>query len=113
MAVALILLLACVNVSGLMLARGATRDVELAIRTSIGAGRGRLIRQLLTESLLLALVGAVTGVLVAYAALDSLVALIPLSLPANSPVAINATVLACALGLTVVTTLLFGLATSA
>jgi predicted permease len=109
MAVALILLLACVNVAGLMLARGATRDVELAIRASIGAGRGRLIRQLLTESLLLALAGAVTGVLVAYAALDSLVALIPLSLPANSPVTINATVLAFALGLTVVTALLFGL----
>jgi predicted permease len=109
LAVALILVIACVNVAGLVLARGATRDVELAIRASIGASRGRLIRQLLTESLLLALVGAVTGVLLASAALDSLVSLIPLSLPANSPVAINATVLTFALGLTVVTALLFGL----
>ncbi len=109
MAVALILLIACVNVAGLTLARGATRDVELAIRASIGAGRGRLVRQLLTESVLLASAGAVTGVLLAYAFLDSLVALIPLSLPANSPVAINATVLAFALGLTMVTALLFGL----
>jgi len=109
MAVGLILVLACVNVAGLMLARGASRDVELAIRASIGAGRGRLIRQLLTESVLLAVAGAAAGVLVAYAALDSLVALVPLSLPANSPVTINATVLAFALGLTVVTALLFGL----
>src|SRR6185503_10091835 len=109
MAVGLILIIACVNVAGLLLARGATRDVELAIRAAIGAGRGRLVRQLLTESLLLALAGALAGVLLAYASLDSLVALIPLTLPANSPVAINATVLAFALGLTVVTALLFGL----
>ncbi len=109
MAVGLILIIACVNVAGLMLARGATRDVELAIRSSIGAGRGRLIRQLLTESLLLAVAGALLGVVLAYASLDSLVALIPLSLPANSPVAINGSVLAFALGLTVVTALVFGL----
>ena len=109
MAVGLILLIACVNVAGLMLARGATRDVELAIRAAVGAGRGRLFRQLLTESLLLALAGALVGVLLAYVSLDSLVALIPLSLPANSPVEINTTVLAFALGLTVITALLSGL----
>jgi putative ABC transport system permease protein len=109
MAVGLIMLIACVNVAGLLLARGASRDVELAIRASIGAGRGRLIRQLLTESLLLAIAGALAGVLLAYAALDSLVGLIPLSLPANSPVAINGTVLAFTLALAVLTALLFGL----
>ena len=109
LAVGLILIIACVNVAGLLLARGATRHVELAIRAAIGAGRGRLVRQLLTESLLLAVAGAFIGVLLAYASLDSLVALIPLSLPANSPVAINPTVLGFSLGLTVVTTLLFGL----
>jgi putative ABC transport system permease protein len=109
MAVGLILIIACVNVAGLMLARGATRDVELAIRASIGAGCGRLIRQLLTESVLLALLGALMGVLLAYVSLDSLVALIPLSLPANAPVAINGRVLAFALGLTVATALIFGL----
>jgi putative ABC transport system permease protein len=109
MAVGLILIIACVNVAGLLLARGATRHVELAIRAAIGAERGRLVRQLLTESLMLALAGASIGVLLAYASLDSLVALIPLSLPANSPVAINATVLGFSLGLTVVTALLFGL----
>jgi putative ABC transport system permease protein len=109
LAVGVILLIACVNVAGLTLARGASRDVELAIRASIGAGRGRLARQLLTESLLLALAGAALGVLLAYASLDSLVTLIPLSLPANSPVTINATVLAFTLALTVVTAVLFGL----
>ena len=109
LAVGFILLIACVNVAGLTLARGATREVELAIRASIGAGRTRLVRQLLTESLLLALAGALLGVILAYASLDSLVALIPLTLPANSAVTINATVLAFALGLTSVTALLFGL----
>jgi predicted permease len=109
-AVGLIVLIACVNVAGLLLARGATRHVELAIRASIGAGRGRLVRQLLTESLMLALAGGLLGVLLAYVFLDSLVALIPLSLPANSPATINATVLAFALGLTAMTALLFGLA---
>ncbi len=109
MAVGLILLIACVNVAGLQLARGATRDVELAIRAAVGAGRGRLFQQLVTESLLLALAGALVGVLLAYISLDSLVALIPLSLPANSPVEINTTALTFALGLTVITALLSGL----
>jgi putative ABC transport system permease protein len=68
-----------------------------------------LVRQLLTESVLLAVAGALAGVLLAYVSLDSLVALVPLSLPANSPVQINATVLAFALGLAVVTALIFGL----
>jgi putative ABC transport system permease protein len=109
MAVGLILIIACVNVAGLMLARGATRQVELAIRAAIGAGRGRLVRQLLTESVLLALAAALAGVLLAYVTLDSLVALIPLSLPPNSPVTIDATALGFALGLAGVTALVFGL----
>ena len=108
-AVGLIVIIACVNVAGLLLARGATRHVELAIRASLGAGRGRLIRQLLTESLMLASAGALLGVLLAYVFLDSLVALVPLSLPANSPATINATVLAFTLALTMLTALLFGL----
>lgn len=109
MSVGLILLIACLNVGGLTLARGATRGVELAIRAAVGAERRQLVRLLFTESLLLAVAGAFVGVLLAYAALGSLVALIPLSLPANSPVRMNATVLAFALGLTVVTALLSGL----
>jgi len=108
-AVTFILLIACVNVAALTLARGATRDVEMAIRTAIGAGRGRLIRQLLTESVLLAAAGALVGVLLAYGSLDSLVAVIPLSLPPNSPVTLNATVLGLSLALTAVTALIFGL----
>src|SRR5262249_19219662 len=90
-------------------ARGATRRQELAVRASIGAGRGRLVRQLLVESLMLAVAGAVVGLGLAYVALDSIVALVPLSLPANTPVTIDATVLTFALALTVLTALAFGL----
>jgi predicted permease len=108
-AVGLILIIACVNVAGLLLARGATRHVELAIRASIGAGRARLARQLLTESVILALGGAVLGLLFAWIALDSLVAIIPLSLPPNSPATISLSVLAFTLALSVMTALLFGL----
>lgn len=108
-AVGLIVFIACVNVAGLLLARGATRRQELAVRASIGAGRARLVRQLLVESLLLAFAGSGVGVGLAYLSLNSLVALEPLSLPANSPATIDATVLSFTLVLTVVTALAFGL----
>jgi predicted permease len=108
-AVGLILLIACVNVAGLLIARGATREAELAVRASIGASRVRLIRQLLTESLVLALTGAVVGTVGAWVALDALVAILPFNLPENSPATINLVVLACTLSLSVASALIFGL----
>ncbi len=107
--VGLVLLLACVNVAGLLLARGAARRPELAVRASIGARRGRLVRQLLTENLVLAGTGAALGVLLAWLSLDLLVANVPMSLPDNAPVDINVKVLAFAVAMALVTTALFGL----
>ena len=109
-AVGLILLIACVNVAGLLLARGATRIPEMAIRSSIGAGRFRIIRQLLTESVLLALAGALGGILIAWWALDLLVANVPLPLSSNAPATLNWRVLGASLGLALITGVLFGLA---
>ena len=109
-AVGLILLLACVNVAGLLLARGAARESELALRASLGAGRPRLIRQLLTESLVLALAGGGAGVFLAWLSLDAIVANIPMSLPPNTSVTLNLRVLAATVALLVPTVLLFGLA---
>jgi putative ABC transport system permease protein len=109
-AVALIVLIACVNVAGLLLARGATREPELAIRKSIGASRGRLIRQLLAESAVLASAGGIAGVILTFLTLNAIVGLVPLRLPANVTPAVNSQVLAFALALSVVTSIAFGLA---
>ncbi len=108
-AVSLVLLIACVNVANLLLARGASRQKELAIRAAIGAGRGRLIRQLLVEQLALALTSAVGGVLLAAWLLRALLALIPNALPRQADIALDGQVLLFALLLVVVTPLLFGL----
>lgn len=109
-AAGLILLIACVNVAGLLLARGATRMPEVAIRASIGAGRTRLVRQLLTESLLLAAAGTAVGLLLAWWTLDALARNIPLPLSANAPASLNWRVLGFSVALTIVTGVLFGLA---
>lgn len=109
-AVALILLIACVNVAGLLLARGAARQSELAVRASMGAGRTRLIRQLLTESAVLAIPGGALGILLAWLSLDAIVANVPLSISSNSPVTLNLSVLGATAALLVPTVLLFGLA---
>lgn len=108
-AVALILLIACVNVAGLLLARGAARQSELAARASMGAGRGRLIQQLLTESLLLTVCGGALGLGLAWLSLDAIAANLPLYLPSDAPIRLNVRVLGAAAALLVPTTLIIGL----
>ena len=109
-AVAFLLLIACANVANLQLARGTARAREMAVRLSIGADRRRLLRQLLTESVLLSLAGGALGVLFAFGAIRSIVGLMPeFYVPNESRVAINIPVLAFSLGLSVLTGIVFGL----
>jgi putative ABC transport system permease protein len=109
-ATALLLLLACVNVTNLLLARGAARAREMAVRVSLGAARGRIIRQLLTESAILSIAGAVLGVGIAYASVRALLALGASRLPRLDAVSFDARVLTFALGALVVSGLLVGFA---
>lgn len=97
-AVALVLLIACANVANLLLARGASRYKELAIRSSIGATRGRLVRQLLVEQLVLSSASALAGVLLAAWLLRILLVLVPDALPAHASVSLDRQVLAFARG---------------
>jgi predicted permease len=108
-AVGFIVLIGCVNVAGLLLARGATRRPEMAIRASIGAGRARLVRQLLTESVVLACAGGIAGVLLAWLSLDALLTIVPMTLPGDAAATLNGTALAFALAVAIITALLFGL----
>jgi predicted permease len=111
-AVGLVLLIACVNVANLMLARAMERGPELAVRSALGAGRTRLMRQLLTESLLLAAIGGALGLLVATLSLRPVLALLPVerSIPRMHEIQLDWQVLGFTLALSLVTGLLFGLA---
>lgn len=109
-AVGLVLLIACANVASLQLVRLTERSRELAIRVALGAGSGRVLRQLLVESLLLSLLGGAGGVLLAYWLIDVMLALSPADLPRLSQVGLNPVVLGFAAGLSFLTALLFGLA---
>ncbi len=110
-AVSLILLIACVNVANLLLARGASREREVAIRAALGAGRLRLLRQFLTESLLLAALGGGLGLLVAAWLLEGFTALMPkLTLPQEALVALDYRVVLFTAGVSLATGILFGLA---
>jgi putative ABC transport system permease protein len=110
-AVALLLLICCANVANLLLAHAAAREKEFAIRAALGARRWRIVRQLLVESLLLALSGACIGTLLAWGGLEALVSLMPQYLvPAEAVIGLNASVLLFTLAVTVLTALIFGLA---
>ena len=108
--VALVLLIACANVANLLLARAAGREKEVAIRTALGAGWQRLARQLLTESLLLGLLGGCAGLLVARLSLVVVRTMNPGNIPRLDEIGINGTVLAFTFGLALATGVLFGLA---
>lgn len=109
LAAALVLLIACANLANLMLARGQARAQELALRSALGASRGRLARQVLTESLVIALCGAAAGLLVAKPAIAALVALAPDLLPGYNAPGVDLRVIATTTAIALGTLLLFGL----
>jgi putative ABC transport system permease protein len=108
--VTVVLLIACVNIANLLLGRAAAREREIAIRASLGAGRGRIVRQLLTESMMLGLIGGWLGTGVAAAGVRALLLLIPAGMPRVTEVAIDARVLAFTMVTALATGLGFGLA---
>ncbi len=109
-AVGLVLLIACANVANLLLARGETRQREVAVRQALGAARSRIIRQLLTESTLLAVLGGAAGMALAWWGLRSILAISPDSIPRVTEIHIDLTVGLVTLAIAVITGLLFGLA---
>jgi predicted permease len=107
-AVAFVLLIACANVANLLLARAADRAREVSIRAALGAGRLRLLRQMLTESILLSAVGGAAGLLLAHLAISALPRLVPADIPALADVRMNPRILVFAAAVSMVSGLLFG-----
>jgi putative ABC transport system permease protein len=108
-AVGFVLLIACANVANLQLGRAAGRQKELSVRTALGASRGRLMRQLLTESVLLSVIGGVVGFLMAYGGVGALLATLPRTIPRVEEVRMDVTVLGFTALLAILTGLLFGI----
>ena len=108
-AVAFVLLVACVNVANLLLARASARQKELAIRASLGASRARILRQVLIECLPLGIIGGLLGLLLAIWGIDLLSSLLPATLPRGNPIIVNSRVLLFTFALALLTILLFGL----
>ena len=108
--VALVLLIACANVANLLLTRATSRQKEVAVRTALGASWQRLVRQLLTESLMLGVLGGAAGLLIAYAALQLVRSINPGNIPRLNDISLDGTVLLFTFGVSVATGLLFGLA---
>jgi predicted permease len=109
-AVAFVLLIACANLANLLLARAENRHREFAVRTALGAGRGRLLRQFMTEALLLSLVGGVLGLILARVGVQTLLSAYPASLPRTAEVAVDPMVLLFTFGVSIATGLIVGLA---